>query len=107
MKKLVVFLFVLTLPVSAGDEPVPEKEKSVVEYTEDERAVEDYNEARSFGRNVSILGATVSTLGMTVVSQYDEWSGMELSLLGVAIAGFGCYVLFKNRKQFQKINEYQ
>ena len=105
MKQLLIFLFVMTLPVSAGNEPVPEAEKDAVGYTESgqtlyKSAVEDIRiRGRRFGRNLGILGITASAVGVTVYHEYDKWSGIEISLIGVGVTAIGCYVAFSNRKK--------
>ena len=105
MKQLLIFLFLMTLPVSAGNEPVPETEKDAVEYTESGRtlyksAEEDIRiRGRRFGRNLGILGGAAFATGVTVYHAYDKWSGIEISLIGAGVTAIGCYVAFSNRKK--------
>ena len=107
MKQFLIFLFIMTFPVSAGNEPAPETEKDTAEYAESGQTLEVYKNAeesvrmkgRRVGRNLGILGIAAVGTGIAVYHQYDKWSGVEISLIGVGVTAVGCYAAFINRKK--------
>lgn len=100
MKKLVCVLLVITLPVFAGNESPAEENSKITEYESSEESIRI--RSRRFGRNLGILGLAAFAGGMTLYHEYDKWSGVEVSLIGMGAAAIGCYIAFNNRKKLQK-----
>ena len=92
MKKLLVFLFVITLPAFAT-------EKNDISNTEIEQTIKELVEAKRTGVNASVLGASIVALGGTVFSKGGPeiaGLGFGMSVAGVIVSALGCYINFAN-----------
>lgn len=91
MRKFLIFLFVLTLPVSAGNESTTEE--SVISDTEIEQTIKELWEEKRTGANTSVLGASIAALGVTISSKGGPeiaGLGFSMTVAGAAVSALGC-----------------
>ena len=106
MKNLFIFLFVITLPVSAGNKPPAEEEKSVLTHAEIERDLDQYGRSiklynsRRKGWAWVTWGVSVSGTGVAtaMVTDLDKGLTLGIAAVGIGLAVTGCYLVFKNRE---------
>ena len=110
MKKLLIFLFVLALPVSAGNEPPVETGKSVMTHAEIEQTLDQYDRSiklynkREWGLAWITSGVSVSGVGVAtaMVADLDKGLTLGIAAVGVGLVVTGCYLVFKSNKQLYK-----
>ena len=90
----------MTLPVFAGDEPTTE--------VENKRMIEKLAEVKKEGVNLSILGLSMVSFGGVITSKGGPeiaGLGFGLSVAGLAVSAYGCYINFAAGRQLKRFLE--